>query len=42
MDSHGPTVSLFFPLVSSECEATGAVAGDENPACTFDNSSEKT
>lgn len=42
MDSYGQTVNMFSPLVSSECEAIGAVAGDEKPACTFDNSSEKT
>lgn len=42
VDRYGPTVNMFSPLVLSECEAIGAVAGDENTARTFDNSSEKT
>lgn len=32
MDRYGPTVNMFSPLVFSECEAIGAVAGDENTA----------
>lgn len=42
VDSVGPTVNMFSLSVSSECEAIGAVAGDENLAYTFDISSEKT
>lgn len=42
VDSYGPTVNMFSTLVLSECEAIGAVAGDESLAHTFDNSSEKT
>lgn len=42
VDRYGPTVNMFSPLVLSECEAIGAVAGDENTGRTFDNSSEKT